>query len=68
MRQSVRSPGLLDPPSTCPAAAMSPSCAPFHGDGGLHAVLSSPEVDAVLVVLPPQAQGAVIQAALRAGA
>ncbi|KAL4449467.1 hypothetical protein ABPG77_007111 [Micractinium sp. CCAP 211/92] len=47
--------------------AISPVCAPFHGDGGLQALLSSPGVDAVLVVLPPQAQGPVIEAALRRG-
>ncbi|KAL4443839.1 hypothetical protein ABPG75_011576 [Micractinium tetrahymenae] len=47
--------------------AISPGCAPFHGDGGLQALMGSPEIDAVLVVLPRQAQGAVIQAALRAG-
>lgn len=45
----------------------SPSCRPRHGDDGLRALLASPDLDAVLVVLPPQAQGAVIQAALRAG-
>lgn len=45
----------------------SPSCRPCHGDDGLQALLASPALDAVLVVLPPQAQGAVIQAALRAG-
>ena len=45
----------------------SPSCKPYHGDSGLQALLASSDVEAVLVVLPPQAQSAIIQAALRAG-
>ncbi|EFN60074.1 hypothetical protein CHLNCDRAFT_133367 [Chlorella variabilis] len=45
----------------------SASCQPYHGEGGLQALLGSAGLDAVLVVLPPQAQGPVIQAALRAG-
>lgn len=54
------------PPSRLPPPRFSPSCRPFHGDDGLQAVLAT-DVDAVLVALPPQVQGAVIQAALRAG-
>ncbi len=42
---------LAQPVSPCSHAAISPVCAPFHGDGGLQALLSSPEVDAVLVGL-----------------
>ena len=51
----------------CCGCRFSPSCRPHHGDAGLQELLASPEVDAVLVALPPQAQSAVIQAALRAG-
>lgn len=54
---------LLPPPPR----RFSPACQPFHGDQGLQALLSSDEVEAVVVALPPQAQGPVIQAALRAG-
>ena len=45
----------------------SPSCKAYHGDEGLQELLQSSGVDACLVVLPPQVQGAVVQAALRAG-
>jgi predicted dehydrogenase len=45
----------------------SPSCKAYHGDEGLQELLRSADVDACLVVLPPQVQGAVVQAALRAG-
>lgn len=62
---------MLGSHTPCPLipahCSFSPSCRSFHGDEGLQALLASPDVDAVLVVLPPQAQGAVVQAALRAG-
>lgn len=57
-------------PQNLPVACtprFSPSCKAYHGDEGLQELLQSSGVDACLVVLPPQVQGAVVQAALRAG-
>lgn len=54
-------------PHHAPPLRFSPSCKAFNGDEGLQELLRSGDVEACLVVLPPQVQGAVVQAALRAG-
>ena len=64
----VRPPAHLPttPVSLC-CRSFAPDCAAFHGDDGLHALLAVPEVQAVIVVLPPQVIDGAIMEALAAG-